>query len=225
MTENQTETVEVPDTLDALPEEAHVSLDLETLCRRPGGVILTIGATVFDPQTGRIDEDSFYAVLSAREQIRAGCTVDPDTVAWWMEQSDEAKNEVYMSLRDEYADKLTPVPGVLAAFADWCYSKAERVIMWGNGPDFDNAMLQSLYDRVGLRAPWEYWNSDSVRTIARTAKPLGWTKPPRAGTHHHALHDSRYQAEVVCSANGHIRKLAYDSGSLPPDATPGGTIY
>lgn len=218
MTEhNESEAVEIPEFEDELPEEAHIAIDLETLGRSPGCVILTMGATVFNPDTGEVDEDSFYGVLNAREQIRAGSTVDPDTMAWWMDQPQAAQDEVLLSMRDMYTHQMTPVPGVLAAFADWCDGKAQRVVMWGNGPSFDNAILGALYDKVGLKKPWEFWNEGCMRTAVRMARSVGWEKPVHDGTAHHALHDSRHQARVICSALRYVKSMYNPPKAVVPE--------
>lgn len=58
-----------------------VMVDLETLGRRAGCVIVSIGAVKFDPKTGFVDVDnSFYKAITVESAMRYGLTVDPSTL-------------------------------------------------------------------------------------------------------------------------------------------------
>ncbi len=62
--------------------------------------------------------------------------------------------------------------------------------MWGNGADFDNAILAHCYSRLGRPAPWKFWNSRCYRTL----KSFSPVRGKRIGVHHHALDDAKTQA-------------------------------
>lgn len=61
---------------------SHVMLDLETLGRGPGCVILSIGAVTFNP-FGEGYKHEFTCNIEPEISKQLGFTVDPDTVAWW----------------------------------------------------------------------------------------------------------------------------------------------
>ena len=62
-----------------------VMVDLETLGRRAGCVIVSVGAVKFDPKTGFVDTDNaFYKAITVESAMRYGLRVDPDTLRWWM---------------------------------------------------------------------------------------------------------------------------------------------
>ena len=63
-------------------------LDLETMGKGPSAAIVTIGAVFFDPMTGELGAE-FEAHIDLRDSARFG-EIDPDTVLWWLGQSDEA---------------------------------------------------------------------------------------------------------------------------------------
>ena len=35
----------------------------------------------------------------------------------------------------------------------------ENAILWGNGSDFDNAILANAYRAIGQQQPWKFWNN------------------------------------------------------------------
>src|ERR1700722_9599333 len=94
----------------------HCSVDLETLDTVPGGVILSIGAVMFNVE--RIIPDSaFYTILSVQSCEAYGLTVNEETVKWWEKQSDEAR-EVLTTARYCGADKLQFGLGKFSGYLD-----------------------------------------------------------------------------------------------------------
>jgi len=67
-----------------------VMVDLETLGRRAGCSILSIGAVAFDAETGNMGPE-FYMVIKMASCEKHGLHTDQDTVAWWEKQSPEAQ--------------------------------------------------------------------------------------------------------------------------------------
>jgi hypothetical protein len=102
-----------------------VMIDLETLGRRPGCVVLSIGAVEFGPAgLGR----EFYIVLDIFGQKSLGLHEDPDTLAWWEAQSIEAR-QVLTQARDP---KLPKFGLSLDLFNEWLSPIGfKRVKVWG----------------------------------------------------------------------------------------------
>lgn len=159
----------------------NVMVDLETLGKKPGCVISTIGAVRFSA-TGIHHE--FYTSIDAQSCVDVGLTMDVSTVLWWMKQSDDARKELTDPRR-------LPMPLVeaLTAFTEWVGSNP---VIWGNGATFDNTILAAAYDACGMHAPWEFWNDACYRTARRMFPGID---RPRPGIAHHALYDARAQAE------------------------------
>src|SRR3990172_10155945 len=67
-----------------------VMVDLETLGRRAGCAILSIGAVAFDAETGKMGPE-FYMVVKMASCEKHGLHTDPETVAWWEKQNPEAQ--------------------------------------------------------------------------------------------------------------------------------------
>lgn len=168
-------------------DDLDVMVDLETLGQGPGCAILSVGATAFNPNTGFIGSD-FYRVVSTPSCRALGLREDISTVEWWGKQSPEAQQV----LSDAEASPHT-VSDVLDAFADYLegHGGSRAVRVWGNGADFDNAILASLYQRLDKPQPWAFWNSRCFRTLKNLRRVPA---PVRAGVHHNALDDARHQA-------------------------------
>jgi exodeoxyribonuclease VIII len=169
-----------------------IMLDLETLGTSPNSVILSIGAVKFDPNT-RLFTDEMYTVINTRSCREIGMTIDPSTQEWWSRQSAEARRVI------EEAE-LTPVTIDVALdkfsnFAHW------NSCIWGNGSDFDNAMLQEAYKKLGKKQPWAFWNNRCYRTMKNM---VSVDQPARVGTYHNALDDAKTQALHLC---GILEKL------------------
>lgn len=171
----------------------HIMLDLETLDTTPSAVVISIGAVAFDPKTYALG-DKFYVETTgdiAAQQAR-GRTISGDTVRWWMQQDVLAK----------HVFSVPPLDGVerantfeaLSRFGLFVAANGDRdVELWGNGADFDNIILGSLYDAFGLRKPWSYSRNRCYRTMKNIG--IGPRRPQvREGVHHNALDDAITQA-------------------------------
>ena len=90
-------------------------------------------------------------------------------------------------------DWLGPTPGVL----------------WGNGENFDNAIVVSLLKDYGFHQPWEFWQHRDLRTLEDMARRVTGARRPRIdrGIAHHALEDAKY--ETMCAQ--HYYKEIYGS--------------
>lgn len=176
----------------------HVMLDLETMGKRAGAVILSIGAVAFD-ENGPT-QNQFHRFLKIQDQMSLGAHLDPETVIWWLGQNDDARKGI--TTHQESAG----VPyHVLSEFADW-YRAAGGTEIWGNGSDFDLPLLGDMLTRFKVAIPWKYNAGRCCRTImALVGAKMGdfGTKNALA---HDALADAIYQAGEVAGA---MRRLRY----------------
>ena len=160
----------------------NIMLDLETWGTKPGSVITSIGAVVFNDEAVL---DTFYARVDPQSCTDAGLTIDPATVLWWLRQSDAAREEFIMPNQH--------IETALADFFRWCLAGREGdPVLWGNGATFDNALLRAAYEACGIVPPWGAFSDRCYRT-AKSYRPD--IKMVRTGTHHNALDDARSQAE------------------------------
>lgn len=170
----------------------HCMLDLETLGKRPGCTILSIGACVFT-ETGLEPGADFHAYLELSTQTKySGAHIDADTVLWWLGQGEAARAAQCQSPR-------LPVGRVLLDFKEWFYSNKVDTV-WSNGADFDIPILTALFEACGASVPWKYNAGRCVRTIFQ----LVGKKPGAFGTvnplAHDALADAKFQAAETAAA-------------------------
>lgn len=158
-----------------------VMVDLETMGTRPGSVIVSLGAIEFDPNTARLGR-TFYQTCSIASSVDVGLAMDPQTVSWWLGQSEDARKELI--------DAKGDLKSTLLDFSRWLGSTETK--MWGCGSDFDNALLAEAYNRAGEAVPWKFWNNRCYRTMKSLFPKV---KLEREGTHHNALDDAIYQAK------------------------------
>jgi len=174
----------------------HIMLDLETLDTTSSAVVISIGAVAFDPETNALG-DKFYVEMTedtAAQQAR-GRTISGDTVRWWMQQDVLAKR-VFSVPPPDGVERISTFEalsrfGLFVAEQD--SKQIDDVEIWGNGADFDNIILGSLYDAFGLRKPWSYSRNRCYRTMKNLG--IGPRRPQvREGVHHNALDDAITQA-------------------------------
>lgn len=156
-----------------------VMVDIETLGLDRGAAILSIGAVKFD--TDEIG-DTFEASISRESCKAAGLTVDEDTLEWWQDQSDAAR---------EVLDGGDDLGDVLQDFSLWAGGADE---VWANSPSFDCEMLIGAGKAVGVPMPWEFYEERDVRTVK--SLPVA-PELEHDGVEHDALDDAIHQARIV----------------------------
>ena len=67
-----------------------IMFDLETMGKRPGCIILSIGACVFDPHTDWIG-DTLHIHIDGDESELRGFKANMGTVRWWLKQDAEPR--------------------------------------------------------------------------------------------------------------------------------------
>jgi len=161
----------------------HNMIDLETLDTKPSAAFITVGACQFDPDTGEIGK-TFYKRVDWGGAMDGGRTVSPETLKWWLAQSDGAREEICKD-----GEPLQIVLDDLRGFL------GRGAIVWGNGATFDISILEHAYK---FKAPWQFWNVRDVRTIVDLSSHLVDKRTLKfQGTAHNALDDAVHQARYV----------------------------
>jgi len=164
-----------------------VMVDLETLGQTPGCVILSIGAVAFNPRLTELGPE-LYSVINTKSCQASGLTEDESTKAWWNVQAPEARAVIEEAEKSEVMLEHALID--LRTYLDQFGLSCVRV--WGNGSDFDNAILACAYRAAGLEFPWKFWNNRCYRTLKELKRSRSPNK--RHGTYHNALDDAKTQA-------------------------------
>ena len=157
-------------------------LDLETMGTSVNSAIVSIGAVEFSEGLGITDR--FYVNIDLQSCMDKGMEINAKTLMWWMKQSDEARKSL--------TGDTIPLRDALKSFREWVVKGNENVQIWGNGSDFDNAMISNAYSKFNATQPWNYWDNRCYRTLVYSLPKLEFK---RDGTHHNALDDAEYQAK------------------------------
>jgi exodeoxyribonuclease VIII len=168
-------------------------VDLETMGLSYNSAIIAIGAVKFDLTDIK---DTFYEVVNLQSCVDAGLVIEADTVLWWLKQSKEARELLE-------SKKPLPIISVLLDFSAWI---GNSPIIWGNGADFDNVLLESAYKACHLVTPWKYTSNRCYRTIKNTFPEI---KSKVSGIKHHALDDAKNQANHLIEILTYLEKLRH----------------
>jgi len=160
----------------------HVMLDLETADKLPTSAVLSIGAVVFK---GPHAQTPFYQAVALESSLSLGLTKSESTMAWWAKQAADARAVFTDPSRMHILDALKRLHEFI--------SKLENPKVWGNGSDFDNAILSVAYALAGYDGtPWRYKNNRCYRT-AMAGVDIDYSNS--VGVHHNALDDAITQAD------------------------------
>lgn len=171
----------------------HLMLDLETADTTPTAAIFSIAAVLFNISTGKYDKDNiFYKVVDLNSCIEDGLTVSGDTIYWWLQQSDEARNSLLKNripLREAVVHFNTflihndpHIPKV----------KDSELRIWGNSARFDIGILSNIFKVMGVAPYWKYRNERDVRTLV-SFRPEIKDKTVFEGIRHNPVDDCIHQ--------------------------------
>lgn len=158
-----------------------VMIDLETLSTRLDSVILTLGGVKFDPYSKEEPFDPIYLRIDVDEQLAAGRRCDDHTLAWWLDQDPEVREE---AIGEE--DRI-PMLDAMKEFHAWVLHSDT---IWSNGSVFDVMMMENFYMMNSWFHPWEHWRIRDVRTVFN----MGVAHKMDQDNLHNALADAYQQA-------------------------------
>lgn len=182
-------------------KQSHLMFDLETLGTTADAVVLSIGA-VFGVE-GSKEFKTFEIHLHLDDQLKPGPTqrrVDASTLLWWFNQ-DNAPRQNQIE-----AGRSASVEEGVALFIEWVESVVDRnTLVWGNGSDFDTAILMHLFKQHGFTSPWMFWNHRCFRTLKALFKA---EVPQPAQNDHIAVNDAVNQMTHLFMIEAHRKQKA-----------------
>jgi len=160
-------------------------LDIETLGKGVGCVILSIAAVPFFKSEQLLGEQLFHMNIDIQSCQDKGLAINADTLIWWMDMPALFKR----IQQDTYT-----LEGALLSLTRFIKTEcAEDVRIWGRGPSFDQAILRDAYDRHKQDLPWRYSRERCVRTYLCGYEDLLKKHLAFTGELHHPVHDARHQ--------------------------------
>lgn len=160
----------------ASKQRLDVMVDIETLGTKANATIFQISAAAFDITTGKVtSEFNMTADISKTEDL----VVDGSTILWWLDTDAELFKRLLKGGQHSGAF-------VIHSFNTWLTSLTNQfdVRLWGNGMLFDNNMLKTQIEALGLEYPIAYNRDRDVRTIIELAAEVSGISERQIKTMH-----------------------------------------
>lgn len=184
----------------------NLMLDLEAFGPRPRGLIVSVGAVVFDdelpPESCVLEGDAnrFYGVLDYQDARDARFEVSGETMAWWATQG-----PAFAQLMLEMSTKGERIDALFGRLATWLARFKDTPIRhWSNAPSYDALMLETTFKALGLASPLSYKTERDYRTMMELAHGAVRPDVPATGVHN-ALFDAIEQAKLATAALQKLR--------------------
>lgn len=174
-----------------------VMVDLETLGNKATSTVFQISASGFDISTG-LSINAFNGIADIDKNKTMNVT--GDTIKWWLNTDANLLKDLLNKGEGSSED-------LLRQFHSWLTRMEENndVYLWGNGILFDNNLLRTQFEAMGLDYPIFYRNDRDVRTIVelaamktgKTVKEIQEEYNDDTLTRHDAMDDVYYQIALV----------------------------
>ncbi|WP_313390075.1 3'-5' exoribonuclease domain-containing protein [Leclercia sp.] len=185
-----------PDSANSETMFTHLMVDLETMGKKPGAPIVSIGAVFFDPSSGKTGAE-FYQVINLESSMSFGARPDATTILWWLKQSPEARSAIVV---DDTVGLVEALEQFLDFLAENAANGSKTVQLWGNGNSFDCSLLEAAFELADTPFPIPHWNYRDVRTVVELGKAVKLHSRydiPFEGDQHNALADARHQVKYI----------------------------
>lgn len=183
-----------------------IVIDIETLSLKNTAAILSIGAAAITESAE--PAGLFYERIDIDSCLDKGMTIDADTLAWWFKQPAKYMN---ISGGTGAADALC---NLFAWMTELGYNNdSSTTNIWGNGPEFDNAIIINAAYRLLPKSVvndmlWDYRRNQSVRTLWHINEMLGLGVTYKYDYPNHvAVFDAIVEAEFVGEVKSKLKAL------------------
>lgn len=157
----------------------HIMLDIETLGTEPGAAIVSIGAVFFDAAKYAKFGASYYERIDVTSCIKADLHMNAATIAWWMQQSDGAREQLFAQPRTSLTEACTNFSAWALAAGGTQPIEPKDIIVWSNGTNFDMPILKAAFKSAGVAWPFLYYQELCYRTL-KWLMPEAMLGEPRA---------------------------------------------
>ena len=151
--------------------------DYETLSNRPlNAAVISLGAIIGNWEDINVEDDeelkmsianligaqSFYQTIKTRRQVEVyGLEIRQETVRWWSEQGEFAKQMLESKDKVEIEDNCK-------AFVDWCIENklSQKTTVYIRAPHFDFTIMDNIFEKIGLPIPFNTFKIRDVRSVS-----------------------------------------------------------
>ncbi len=172
-------------------------IDIEALGNGKDGLIVQIGACVFEPSAALAHGATFLQNVSIQSALDKGAQVEGKTIQWWLEQSAPAREGLFDPTPIKESRALEMLRGF---YKEWCLAGP----VWSHGSGYDLGHLKDAYARQGQKPPWSFRMERDTRTLFSLVDVV-W--PEHVGTKHNGLDDAVHQAKAVHACLKVVEKM------------------
>lgn len=187
-------------THDDQPEaDLLLMMDIESWALGPRPVITQIAMLGYELEQDELLQDRYFEYLPVEPQLSIipPRKIQASTIAWWMRQTDEAREGVELNTGEDFEDLVAAGRGLILAFNRLTKNGSRNYELCAKGPQFDIVAIETLLKELGLEVPWSYDRVTDLRTDMRRAKVNGKKVPQPTGcVPHNAYWDARWQIEM-----------------------------
>ncbi|SNS22653.1 protein of unknown function [Anaerovirgula multivorans] len=177
----------------AVSSRTDIMVDIETLGNKPDSNIIQLAAATFDIRTGYVGRIfNECANITMNETMKT----TGSTIKWWLNTNKELLQDI-LNRGSMSSDDL------VRCFCRWLNEQEGAVYLWGDGTLFDNNLIRTQMENLGLKYPINYRNDRDVRTILELAyTKVGKTREQFLARYennnaHDAIDDVLHQIEIV----------------------------
>lgn len=178
-------------------------IDLETLGKTPGSVITQIGLVSFNTEGDLTDMAANQIQVDVQSSLDAGLTMDWDTIRWWMQQEDKAREQMVLGGMP-LGEAISLVNNYIRENHDFVGDTRSLKRVWGYASTFDIVLLQSAARAVGEDLLWTYQEETCLRTLAKRFPKV---ERPEPEVKHIASFDAIAQARWAQRISTHIAEI------------------
>lgn len=179
-------------------------IDIETLGKEPGCVVLSIGVVPFNRLSGEVGAPESWGI-DIVAQVRRGFRIDADTALWWMRQSEPARMAWAGAKAQDEA--LLPTQAMRRLWETYLAQTGNGYV-WANSPSFDLVLLRPLWRETGIQCPWTYRMERDVRTLGAVFPDVPRREPTLA---HDPASDAEAQARYVVDCFSPLQSITQPS--------------
>ncbi len=188
---------------DPTPPDMIVMVDIESLALGPRPVVTQVAMLGYDLQEDELLDQRHvhYYPIEPQQRIIPARVISASTIAWWMKQSDEARERFELSTATEFEDLASLARNLITVFNQLTSHGKANYELVAKGPQFDIVAIETLLTELGLDVPWAYDRVVDLRTMLRRAgiNPKNVAKP--SGTIPHVAYwDCRWQIDQYLAA-------------------------
>jgi len=168
-----------------------ISVDIESLSVRGTAAILSIGATMFNRNTGEMGNPFYRVVDIASVLNRPEFHVQDSTLRWWLGQG-AAADDLFGS------GHTGTIEEIARAFNTYSVSEGDLEI-WAGPSHFDLAAITHAIAVAGEEPHFKHWLARDLNTLCALAD-FDKRILKFQGIKHRADHDAIHQAKIACTA-------------------------